>query len=191
MSEVRVEPELSVEVLIRPESSDVLDAALVSADALSLQLQRVARHPAISDGLPRRGEVCVTLMSDAEIHELNRTYRDKDRPTDVLSFALQEGEAFALPPELPTPLGDIMISVDTALKQSKRGALPRLEPALSNVEWGLSEEMSFLALHGFLHLLGYDHEQDEEAEEMEALELKLLPTLLMGIELVDALAKDI
>ena len=179
MSDEQAAPTLNVEVLVRHESEAVLVAHSISADDLGVRLQRVARHHAVRAALPQLGEVCVTLMSDAEIHELNRVYRDKDRPTDVLSFALQEGEVFALPPELPTPLGDIMISVDTALKQSARGALPRLNSALSSdVSWDLDAEMSFLALHGLLHLLGYDHEEDDEASVMESLELKLLPTLL-------------
>ena len=112
------------------------------------------------------------------MHELNKTYRGKDKPTDVLSFALTEGEELWLPPGEPLPLGDVIISVETAQQQAQRGALPRLEPALKGRAWSVRDELSFLMLHGLLHLLGYDHEEEGEAEEMEALELALLPTLL-------------
>ena len=98
------------------------------------RIQRIVEHPILQDYLPQSAELCVSLMSDEEIHELNRDYRGKDKATDVLSFALLEGEMLTLPDEVSVPLGDIMISYDTALKQSKRGALPRLKPFLCSEE---------------------------------------------------------
>ncbi|SDT36643.1 probable rRNA maturation factor [Paenibacillaceae bacterium GAS479] len=108
------------------------------------------------------GEVAVTFVDDDRIHELNREYRGIDRPTDVLSFAMQEdgedelGIVFEVEEEneeLPfiEPLGDIIISVETAARQAE--------------EYGhsLEREIGFLFVHGFLHLIGYDH-QDAEAE---------------------------
>jgi probable rRNA maturation factor len=96
-----------------------------------------------------------------------------------LSFALTEGEEMWTPPGEPTSLGDIIISVETARRQAERGALPRLKSGLpTHREWSVRDEVSFLALHGLLHLLGFDHEEETDAEEMEALELALLPCLL-------------
>jgi probable rRNA maturation factor len=95
-------------------------------------------------------EVSLRLVGDAQIHELNRGYRRKDRPTDVLAFAQREGPAGALHPGL---LGDIVISVDTARRQARRG---------------LYRELMHLASHGLCHLLGYDHRTDAEEAEMNA-----------------------
>lgn len=109
-------------------------------------LTAAARHEGIS------GEVSVSLVSDEEIHDLNRLYRNVDRPTDVLSFAMTEGDdEFPEVESVEEPLGDIVISVPTCLRQA--------------VEYGHSveRELAFLLVHGFLHLVGYDH-QDAEAE---------------------------
>ena len=103
------------------------------------------------------GEVSVTLTDNAYIHTLNKEYRGIDRPTDVLSFALNESEEPATEggPDINV-LGDLIISVERAEEQAK--------------EYGHSvrREVAFLTVHGMLHLLGYDHMQDEEREEMEA-----------------------
>ena len=95
-------------------------------------------------------EVSLRLVDDAQIHALNRGYRKKDRPTDVLAFAQREGPAGALHPAL---LGDIVISVDTARRQARRG---------------LYRELMHLASHGLCHLLCYDHRDDAEEAEMNA-----------------------
>ena len=101
-------------------------------------------------------EVSVTLTNNAYIHTLNKEYRNMDRPTDVLSFALNESEE----PEIEgspvaNALGDIIISVERAEEQA--------------AEYGhsLRREVAFLTVHGMLHLLGYDHMEEEEREEME------------------------
>jgi probable rRNA maturation factor len=93
-------------------------------------------------------EVSLRLVGDAQMHALNRGYRRKDRPTDVLAFAQREGPAGAIHPGL---LGDIVISVDTARRQARRG---------------LYRELLHLASHGLCHLLGYDHRDDAEEAEM-------------------------
>jgi probable rRNA maturation factor len=95
-------------------------------------------------------EVSLRLVGDAQIHALNRGYRGKDRPTDVLAFVQREGPAAAVHPAL---LGDIVISVDTARRQARRG---------------LYRELMHLASHGLCHLLGYDHRDDAEEAEMNA-----------------------
>ena len=97
------------------------------------------------------GEVVVVLAGDGLLRRLNRVYRGKDRPTDVLSFAqdVRDGET----------LGDIAISVPTAERQARRAG------------HSLSREIGILALHGLLHLLGYDHEVDDG--EMSRVEARL------------------
>lgn len=131
--------EVSVEV--------ALPAAIVRQ--LRVELARMARAAARTDG--RDGyEVSLRLVDDAVIHALNRGYRKKDKPTDVLAFAQREGPGGSLHPGL---LGDIVISVDTARRQARRG---------------LYRELLHLASHGLCHLLGYDHRDDEEERVMNA-----------------------
>ncbi|MCR6544029.1 rRNA maturation RNase YbeY [Dehalobacterium formicoaceticum] len=112
-------------------------------------------------------EVSILLVDDREISSLNRNYRGIDRPTDVLSFAMEEDLAGVDLPEFIVPednpiLGDIVISVETAQRQGE--------------EYGhsLEREMGFLTVHGMLHLLGYDHETEDERTEMRGKEEKVL-----------------
>ena len=99
-------------------------------------------------------EVAVRLCGDAAIHALNRDYRRKNKPTDVLAFALREAADAALHPTL---LGDVVISMETARRQAKKRGRS-----------GLYTEVLFLASHGLCHLLGYDHNDDAEEAEMNA-----------------------
>ena len=103
------------------------------------------------------GEVSVTLTNNEYIHTLNKEYRGIDRPTDVLSFALNESEEPEMVdgPEV-NMLGDLIISVERAKEQA------------ADYGHSLRREVAFLTVHGMLHLLGYDHMEDEEREEMEA-----------------------
>lgn len=102
-------------------------------------------------------EVSVTFVTNEKIQEINREYRGKDQPTDVISFAMEElGEGEIQPNGLDIPriLGDIIISVSKADEQA--------------AQYGHSfkRELGFLAVHGFLHLLGYDHETSEDEKIM-------------------------
>ena len=123
-------------------------------------LNAVAKLHALDD----MTEVDITIVDDEEIHQLNRDYRNVDRPTDVLSFALDEDDEDE--PELLEGqlhlLGDIIISAETATRQAEEFG------------HGLEREIVYLAVHGLLHLLGYDHMVEEDkvimrAEEEEAL----------------------
>ena len=117
------------------------------------RLRRVLRGAA--QALRVKGELSVVLAGDRLLHRLNRTYRGQDRPTDVLSFPGGGGEA---------GLGDVVISVETAERNAK--GLGRT----------LGQELDVLALHGFLHVMGYDHETDHGT--MDRLERRLRKRLL-------------
>jgi probable rRNA maturation factor len=116
--------------------------------ALRRQVARMVRAASLAEAGSHDLEVTLRLTDDAEIRVLNRDYRKKDTPTDVLAFAQREGRFAALAG--PT-LGDIVISLDTAARQARRG-VPR--------------ELLHLAAHGLCHLLGYDHRDDREEREM-------------------------
>ncbi len=126
-------------------------------------------------------DLVIVLTDDPEIRALNRDYRGKDEPTDVLSFAQDEGESMPLPPGVAPQLGDVVISLDTAARQVDDGALPRLWRPLgveSPPPWYLMDEVTFLMVHGVLHLLGHDHMDEADAAQMYAEEARLLPRLL-------------
>lgn len=110
---------------------------------------------------PKPAEVSIVLTDDAHIHELNRDYRGVDRPTDVLAFSQLEGREFPSDSALVT-LGDVVISVETAARQAGEHG------------HSLQDELDLLTVHGILHLLGYDDQTEEEAEEMRRHERRIL-----------------
>jgi len=107
-------------------------------------------------------ELSVLLTNDAEIHALNLAHRAKDKPTDVLSFPLDEGGGADGRVSGTRVLGDVVISLDTAARQA-RGRKRELIP-----------EVRFLLAHGLLHLLGYDHANSTEKREMDAMTRRLV-----------------
>lgn len=102
-------------------------------------------------------EVSVSFVGDEEIHELNRDYRGVDRTTDVLSFPMDD--------EFTNMLGDIVININKVIEQAK--------------EYGHSEkrEISYLTVHSTLHLMGFDHEEEEDKKEMRAVEDRVMEKL--------------
>ena len=124
----------------------------VDASGLAAFLERVARD--VAPGDPRGATL--RIVSDRRIRDLNRRFRDRDQPTDVLAFPSDPLPEGLLPEDEAEYLGDLVVSAETATRQA----------AETGVE--LDAELRTLALHGFLHLLGYDHEQDRG--EMERLE---------------------
>lgn len=149
------------------DSQDKID---ISAD-LERQLQRGLQVVADLHQLSERTEVSITIVTDGEIHQLNRDYRQVDRPTDVLSFALDEGEE----PELTDGpeehlLGDIIISAETAERQGREFG------------HGLEREIVYLAVHGLLHLLGYDHMREEDRAVMRDKEEEAMSLIGLGEE---------
>lgn len=116
--------------------------------------------------IEKNTEVSVVLTNNAFIHELNRTYRNIDAPTDILSFALDESddeENFS--EDVPHALGDLILSVERAKEQAVE------------YEHSLRREVAFLLVHGFLHLLGYDHIEEADRLKMEEKQAELMNEL--------------
>lgn len=105
-------------------------------------------------------EITVRIVDEAESHELNLTYRGKDKPTNVLSFPFEVPKGIEMP-----LLGDLVICRQVVEKEAEEQRKP------------LEAHWAHLAIHGTLHLLGYDHLTDEEAEEMENLETEIMHSL--------------
>lgn len=103
-------------------------------------------------------EISIILVDANEIHQINRDYRNIDRPTDVISFALKDSDDDFFIDEVDLELGDIFINIEAVVNQAK--------------EYGHSEcrEISFLCTHGILHLLGYDHMNEEDEKVMFGLQ---------------------
>ncbi len=144
-------PQLDIEIV---RQSDAWDGAKVSDDLLSR-----AAMAAFVGAAPRTEsdrEVAILLTGDAEMQALNRQWRGKDAPTNVLSFPSGEDEGH---------LGDVVLAYETV----------ELEARQQNI--AIADHAAHLVVHGMLHLLGYDHEQEDEAVKMETLETKILATL--------------
>jgi probable rRNA maturation factor len=144
-------------------AADNIDVIVESAqwDALP-DAQAVARN-AIAQALAALNgradaELAVLLTDDAAVRRLNATWRGLDKPTNVLSFPAAEAPA-------PRHLGDIAIAFETTAREAKDEGKP------------LADHLTHLAVHGFLHLVGYDHESDADAETMEQLERDILARL--------------
>ncbi|ARJ49882.1 rRNA maturation RNase YbeY [Staphylococcus lutrae] len=116
------------------------------------QIEQLLTFSKTAEGIEEEAEVSVTFVDKAEIQAINREYRNKDKVTDVISFAFEEQEDIFEGIEMPRVLGDIIICTDVAQEQAEQ------------YQHSLERELGFLALHGFLHLLGYDHmtEADEK-----------------------------
>src|SRR4051794_26641256 len=139
-------------MLVRGRAPGMLDA--------EARRQLAARVRTALRALGRaRSSTCLVLTDDDEIRTLNRDYRRHDRATDVLSFHLQELAGEADPAGNGIPLGDIVISVETARRRAPRGRF--------------LAELERLAVHGLCHLFGHDHKRKPEARVMFALERRL------------------
>ena len=142
---------LTVEISVESE----LWTAFAGLEVLvGATLQTAAEN--CGDPLLEGAEVSLLFCDDARIRELNQQFRDKDGPTNVLSFPgpdTVETAAF---------LGDIAIAYETVAREAQEDSI------------SLEQHCRHMIVHGFLHLLGYDHEEDDEAEAMEALEINIL-----------------
>lgn len=143
----------------------LIDYRYREEDLVSLPLEELCRFILQQEEKPESSEVSVSFVDDEEIAELNEEYRGKIGPTDVLSFECDniedEMSGFGIEEDI-YELGDIVIAVDVAERQTK--------------EFGTTfeEEITLLMVHGLLHLCGYDHIEDDEAEVMEAREAQLI-----------------
>lgn len=145
---------METEVLIRNNQSLPVDQK---------RLTEIVRKSLGVEHFPKSAEVSIVLTDDTHIRELNRNYRGVDRPTDVLAFSQLEGREFPSD-SAPITLGDIVISVETAARQAGEHG------------HSLQDELDLLTVHGVLHLLGYDDQTEEEAEEMRRHERRILTT---------------
>ena len=144
---------------------DLVDETNQLSDEQMEQIEKLLDFAADKENVEDNSEVSVTFVSNERIHEINREFRDKDAPTDVISFAMEElgeGEIQLIGDLLPRVLGDIIISIPKAEEQAK--------------EYGHSfiRELGFLSVHGFLHLLGYDHMEMEEEVKMFSRQKEIL-----------------
>ena len=145
---------VDIDVII---DSDLWQTAPQSEAIVRRAITAAAIHSGPSKGT---GEVAIMLTDDAEIRTLNHQWRKIDKATNVLSFP-----ATPMPGAPHESLGDIAIAFETLQREA------------SDEGKSFDHHLSHLAVHGFLHLVGYDHENDEDAEEMESLERKVLADL--------------
>ncbi|MCD4783540.1 MAG: rRNA maturation RNase YbeY [Candidatus Eremiobacteraeota bacterium] len=136
------------------------------------KIEEIIRQLFLIAKLKDNGELSVTFMNDEGILELNKTYRNIEAPTDVLSFPQSEGLEMPVPDDenyIPL-IGDIIISVETAERQAKE------------MNHSLERELNILLIHGLLHLYGYDHENvsGEIAQKMRVEEKRILSVLEKG-----------
>lgn len=155
---------------------DLLDETGTLSDGTLDLISKMLQHAAALEGIDPGSELSVSFITNAEMQEINRDYRGKDTPTDVISFAMEElgeGEMDIKIEGAPRLLGDILISVERAKEQAS--------------DYGHSEEreLGFLAIHGFLHLLGYDHLEVEDEKEMTKKQEEILQSFGLRRELDD------
>ncbi len=144
---------------------DILDETEQVTTEQQELITKLLEFAAIQEKVTEGSEVSVTFVNNERIHEINKEYRQKDAPTDVISFAMEEmgeGEIEIIGEDVPAVLGDIIISIDRTKEQAE--------------EYGHSyeRELGFLAIHGFLHLLGYDHMNEEDEKVMFSRQKELL-----------------
>lgn len=137
---------------------DLIDETEQLEQEILDEIDRLLQHAAKEETIKQNSELSVTFVTNDRIQEINAEYRNIDRPTDVISFALEdevEGEAAIVStPDNPVLLGDIIISIEKAKEQAEE------------YDHSFMRELGFLAVHGFLHLLGYDHMNEEDETEM-------------------------
>ncbi|WP_040980639.1 rRNA maturation RNase YbeY [Oceanobacillus jeddahense] len=136
---------------------DFQDETIAVSEAHKELVEKLLTFAGKKEKVAAEAEISISFVDNEQIQLINRDYRDKDRPTDVISFAMQEMEEEELEivgEGLPVVLGDIIISIDKAKEQAEE------------YNHSFERELAFLALHGFLHLLGYDHMNVEDEKEM-------------------------
>ncbi len=147
--------------------------SLPEAEDLGLRAAGAAFAEAAGETVAEAAEASLVLADDAFVHALNRDYRGQDKPTNVLSFANLDGGAG---PQVGAPflLGDIVIALETTMAEAADAGKP------------LSDHFCHLIVHGMLHLLGFDHQTDAQAESMERMEIRIL----QGMGIADPYAES-
>lgn len=153
------------------------NAEEVVKEIVALTLEHAEKPPPLAKS--QDIEVSVVLSDDEEIRQLNRRYRGMDKSTNVLSFAALEGTETSITGEVSScaHLGDLVISYETLKREATENAI------------SFKDHFIHLLVHGTLHLVGYDHEKDDEAEIMESLEISILQKL--GIKNPYSVAKNV
>jgi len=145
-----------INVHIEPEYS-----AYVATEPLAHVVQAALEN----QKQPEDSEVTLVITDDSKVQELNKKFRGIDSATDVLSFPSREGQEFVTPEGLLSYLGDVIVSYPTAAAQAEEQGHP------------VEDELALLIVHGCLHLLGYDHQTDEEQQRMWAIQEQILSSL--------------
>src|SRR4030081_125233 len=140
----------------------VADCWQIQPDAEAVIHRAINAAAEIADADVGEAELAVMLTDDAGIQTLNSNWRGVDKPTNVLSFPALQPTGAGAPDDAPRMLGDIAIAYETTRKEADDEQKP------------FDHHLSHLAVHGFLHLIGYDHEKDDDAEAMESLERESL-----------------
>jgi len=148
----------------RPVQVDVQVAANVSDVPADLDIQNWLEQviAQVGNDMARSIEISVKIVDEAEGRALNRQFRQKDSATNVLSFPLLDAELPELPAEMPLAMGDIVICAPVVTREASEQGKNSLD------HW------AHMLVHGALHLFGYDHETEVEAQEMEMLEARIL-----------------
>ncbi|MEO5372816.1 MAG: rRNA maturation RNase YbeY [Alphaproteobacteria bacterium] len=149
-----------------PDAEERCRAAALAALAAGLRERPLA---GVDSGI----ELAIVLSDDAEVRRFNRDYRGQDKPTNVLSFAALDGDDPLPEPDEPLLLGDVIIAHETTAAEAAAEGL------------SLADHLSHLVVHGVLHLIGYDHEEDDAALDMERLEA----ASLAGLGIADPYAR--
>lgn len=149
-----------VDLVIEELRWEAAGIASIAEAAARRTLEAAGRDPA-------RHELSLLACDDARIAALNADFRGKAKPTNVLSWPAFEGEVPAPAADDPEPLflGDLAMAYETCAREAEEAGI------------GLADHASHLVVHGLLHLLGYDHEMEDEADEMEMFETKILASL--------------
>ena len=142
------EPDISIAIVDDGWNALDLDIKAICTRAVTAGSKLLTEAP--------KGELSIAFMDDAEIKALNASYRGKDKPTNVLSFPADG---------INPALGDIALARETCEREARDKSI------------ALTDHLTHLCLHGYLHLCGYDHETDHDAAQMEALEIKALAGL--------------
>jgi probable rRNA maturation factor len=157
--------------LIMPQTAPTTEVVIASEswqgepEAEAVIQRAIAEASALAEADVGNAELAVMLTDDASIRTLNKQFRGIDRATNVLSFPAPEPGGASGEGAAPPALGDIAIAYETLRREADAEQKP------------FTHHLSHLAVHGFLHLLGYDHETDADADVMEALETKILARL--------------